>query len=414
MIGYVKKHWRGELSLPVSYWLNSFLANIFAVTITILIGAYMERSLNPILILSGLVFIYSMLMAITVWQVTGTWRSADNHKERTGRKGWAIAAQIMIFLGVIQSVKVFTDGSKQIIETARVATGTDEFSEFQVELKNGTDIHITGYITFKLVGALEKYFDENREIKSIHLNSAGGRIGPANHIAKLLVSKNLNTFSDTGCLSACTIIFVAGNDRVVTVGTQLGFHVGAMPGVSETDMKFAQIGEFDFFLSRGIPHSFVQKAYNTPNNQMWYPTYRELMDAKVVTHVNVGKKLIPIKRYCRNANCDKVSTAPQWMQKTAAEVNLTLPRQIDEITILNHTISGPQKNFTYLLTFLSKPLIDFAELSNNVKDAACTNENLEGFFDNGITMRWKYRDQIGKTLHEVILSPEDCRKYNKP
>ncbi len=150
MIGYVNKHWRGELSLPVSYWLNSFLANIFAVTIIVIIGAYMEHSLNPFLILSGLVFIYSMLMAITVWQVTGTWRSADNHKERTGRKGWAIAAQIMIILGVIQSVKVFTDGSKQIIETARVATGTDEFSEFQVELKNGTDLHISEIKAWKM------------------------------------------------------------------------------------------------------------------------------------------------------------------------------------------------------------------------------------------------------------------------
>ena len=127
MGSYIKKHWRGELSLPVSYWLNSFLANIFAITLVTMIGASIERSINPFLILLAFVAIYSLLLAITVWQITGTWRSADNHKEKTGRKGWAIAAQVMIILGIIQSVKVFTDGTKQIIEVAKVATGTDKF-----------------------------------------------------------------------------------------------------------------------------------------------------------------------------------------------------------------------------------------------------------------------------------------------
>lgn len=412
MIGYLKKHWRGELSLPISYWLNSFLANIFAISIIFIINAYIEGTLKPFLILFALVFNYSLLIAIMVWQVTGTWRSAQNHKERTGRKGWAIAAQVMIIFGLIQSVKVFTDGAKQIIETAKVATGTDDFANFKVDIKNGTELHITGYIAFNLIGALEKYFKENPDLKSVHLESSGGRLLPARHIANLVVSKELTTYSDVGCLSACTMIFVAGKTRVVTVGTKLGFHAGAMPGVSEVDMKSQQKEDFDIYLSRGISHSFVQKAFNTPNNQMWYPTYRELMDAKVVTHVKVAKHFIPISRYCRKENCDKISTAPQWLQKASAETNLTLPRKLDEVTVLERTIIGHKNHFTYLYTILSKHA-DFDTIGKNIRKFACTREEMSVFVNNGITMHWKYRDQRGKTLHEVIVSPEDCNKYNK-
>lgn len=413
MIGYLKKHWRGELSLPISYWLNSFLANIFAFSIISIIVAYIEDTLKPFLILLGLVSIYSLLFAIIVWQYIGTWRSAENRKERTSKKGWAIAAQIMIVLGIIQSIKVFTDGTKQIIEVAKVATGKDEFTNFKVELKNRTDLHITGYITFNLIGSIDDYLKEDRDLKSIHLESAGGRLGPARHIANLVVSKNLNTYSDGGCLSACTTIFVAGKNRVVTVGTQLGFHAGAMPGVSEVDIKSIEKEDFDFFLSRGISYSFVQKAFNTPSSEMWYPTYRELMDAKVVTHVKLEKETIPISRYCRKENCDKTSTAPQWLQKTSAQVNLALPMKIDDVTVLDRTTSGDGKHFTYLYTTHLKQRLGFDEIGRKVRKLACASGKLDVFINNGITMHWKYRDQRGKTLDEVIVSPEDCKKYNK-
>ncbi len=186
-----------------------------------------------------------------------------------------------------------------------------------------------------------------------------------------------------------------------------------MPGVSEADMKAGQKEDFNYYLSRGISHSFVQKAFNTPNSQMWYPTYRELMDAKVVTHVKVGKQVVPISRYCRKENCNRNSTAPQWLQKTSAEMNLTLPRKLDEVTVLDHTISGHKNQFTYLYTILSKQHVAFDTIRKNVRNFACTSGELDFFFDNGITMHWKYRDQRGKTLHEVIVSPEDCKKYNK-
>ncbi len=415
-IGYIKKHWRGELSLPVSYWLNAFLGNIVAFTLVSIITASIEDSFSPVLILLALISTYSLVFAILVWQVTGTWRSAENYKNKTGTKGWAIAAQVMLVLAVIQSVSPFTDGFKQIIEVSKIATETDNVSNFQVELKSGTDLHITGYIAFKLVDVLDKYFKENRDIKSVHLNSLGGRTGPALRIANSILSKKVNTHAEVGCYSACTTVFIAGEIRVISIGTKLGFHQGAFPGVSDAEVKSVQKEEREFFLDRGVSNSFVRKAYNTPSRQMWYPSYLELMEANVVTHVKVGEKILPIKRYCRKADCDKFSTAPRWLQETAAEINLSqnLPKKIDAITSFDRTISGPKNNFTYLYTIHSKKHIDFNRINKKVRNISCIKKKLDVFFGNGITMHWKYRNSEGKTLHEVVLSPTDCKKFTQP
>ena len=410
-IGYFKKHWRGDLSLPVSFWLNSFLANIVAFILVFIINASIQGSLNPVQILLALVSIYVLLLGITVWQITGTWRSAEKHKNKTGRKGWAIAAQIVIILAIIQLVKPYYDGSKQIIEIVQIATGTDKSSEFEIELKNDTDLHIVGYMAFKLVGTLDKYLNENQNIKTIHLTSPGGRIGPAFHISNSILSKKLNTYAEIECDSACTIVFIGGNNRVISVGTKLGFHRGAMPGISETEMHSIQIKERNYFLSRGIPEAFLRKAYGTPSNQMWYPTYRELMLANVVTHIKVGKKIVPIRRYCRTENCREFSTAPIWLQVVAARANLKVPQTIDKTTVFNRAISGPKKHLTYLFTLRSIEHMNFDRVDQKIGNSSCNNQKIAILFNNGITMHWKYRGPGGRFLHEVTLSPDDCKNY---
>jgi len=411
--GYIKKHWRGELSLPVSFWLNSLLANVVAFSLVAVINAAIQDSLNPVLILLALVSMYALLLTITVWQITGTWRSAEKHKKRTGRGGLAVAAQIVIILAVSQLVRPFADGSQQIIETAKIAAETDDGSKFDVRLKNDTDLHITGHIAFRLVGALDEYFDENHAIKSVHLNSLGGRLGPALHISDLILSKELDTYAEGGCYSACTIVFIGGKRRVITIGTKLGFHSGAMPGVSDAEMRSIQSEERHYFLAQGVPPSFLRKAYGTPSDQMWYPTYRDLMTANVVTHIKVGRKLVPIRQYCRTEDCGKFSTAPVWLQEIAAGVNLTVPRKIDPVTIFDRAISGPKKNFTYVYTMQSKQPINFDRVGRNIGKSSCNNKNMDVLIRNGITLHWKYRGPEGGLLHEVTLTPDDCKSYRR-
>jgi hypothetical protein len=138
------------------------------------------------------------------------------------------------------------------------------------------------------------------------------------------------------------------------------------------------------------------------------------MQANIVTHIEVGKKSIPIERYCRTENCGEFSTAPIWLQEIAAGVNLTVPKKIDQITVFERAISGPEKNFTYLYTLESVQRMNFDRVSRSIGKSSCNNRKMDVLFKNGITMHWKYRGPKGRFLHQVTLSPDDCKKYRQP
>jgi hypothetical protein len=101
---YIARHWRGELSLPKSYWINGVIIGIvcrivFTALLTVLvIGA----SSTPAL---ALVFVVVVIanVAVVVWQIVGVWRSAGNY---TGSKVWTILARIAAVVAALYLLAV--------------------------------------------------------------------------------------------------------------------------------------------------------------------------------------------------------------------------------------------------------------------------------------------------------------------
>lgn len=98
---YVGRHWNGDLSLPISFWLNGFVVNIvFGIIVFIAVRVIVGGgSLGAAIAILWLIVAFSIVLS--VWQLTGIWRSAEKHKFFTGRKGWAIVAQVLVVLGWI-------------------------------------------------------------------------------------------------------------------------------------------------------------------------------------------------------------------------------------------------------------------------------------------------------------------------
>ena len=353
---------------------------------------------------------YSIFLLTITWQITGTWRSAVNHKEKTGRKVWATIAQVMLLVSLFNVAKTITTGTKQIIEVGKVALGVDELSKYQVKLIGSSDLQINGHITFQMIDEINNYLRYNPNIVVIRLNSIGGRIAPAMHLANKILEKNLTTFTDLGCLSACTVIFSAGKKRVAEVGAKFGFHQSSFVGASRSEMRTEEQKQIDFLFSRGISRAFLNKAYSTSSKKMWFPNFRELMNAKFLTHVRVGEKFIRIKKYCRNEDCNKISSAPQWLQKTAAEANLSLPKKLDRITRLDRVTAGPGKQLTYNYTITRDVIIKFDIAKRKKVKLVCKSNKLDIFVKNNITLRWKYLNRARKKLNEIVIVPSKCNK----
>jgi hypothetical protein len=98
---YIARHWRGELSLPRSYWINAVLLNIafrFAITLLAEIGMAVLHT-NVWAGLAVTVAAYALMMlwlVVGIWQLVGLWRSATYY---VGWPVWAGIVKLQVILG---------------------------------------------------------------------------------------------------------------------------------------------------------------------------------------------------------------------------------------------------------------------------------------------------------------------------
>jgi hypothetical protein len=285
---YFVRHWRGQLSLPVSYWLNGFLGNVLAAMAV----AAIEGNLNfrddfsPLISLASVVGVWAVLWLITLWQVVGTWRSATNYRA-SGKKVWGGVAQLFLVIGLARALVAFCQsGIPQIGEMYDIFNGDKRVGTYAFRvLRDGQELEFSGGITFGAAKEFEHFLDAMGSVRLVHLNSIGGRIFEAQRIGNLIRSRNLSTYVSNQCLSACTIIFLSGRERLITAQARLGFHQPDMAGLTEEGRRDAINEEIKRLRSLGMSQAFAVKANQAPPGDMWFPSTPELLAEKAATQL---------------------------------------------------------------------------------------------------------------------------------
>jgi hypothetical protein len=77
---FVVTHWRGEFSLPRSFWANKILLDCLVVPL----GLVIFGPENTFMLIFSLALIF--------WQNLGIWRSANRHPNRF----WGVVAQLAV------------------------------------------------------------------------------------------------------------------------------------------------------------------------------------------------------------------------------------------------------------------------------------------------------------------------------
>ena len=282
---YFARHWRGELSLPVSYWVNSFLISAVFLMVIAIVPWDDFVSKSPKLYSVAIIALWVVLAITTLWQLVGTWRSADKYLNEGKSKLWGNFAKVAVVLGLFRAATDFVSaGIPQITEYAKIATGEDPFGTYQLRvLRDATELEIAGVIVFGLTDDVRRTLDAHPTIQVIHLNSRGGRINEARNLRDLIDSRGLTTFTASGCFSACTLAYAAGHKRLIAKDANLGFHQYSFPGVKAHDLQLQYEKDKQDWLARGFARFFIDRAFATPNNEMWMPAHRELFGAGVVT-----------------------------------------------------------------------------------------------------------------------------------
>ncbi|WFU73830.1 GYF domain-containing protein [Bradyrhizobium sp. CB2312] len=287
----VAQHWRGEYPLGISYWLIGFIGNIAAYVVVAIISALIGGAINPIGILLFYISLWSFIVCLAIWQSVGIWRSAqhriDQRATLSKRAPWAGLAKVMVCLSVLQTIGVLAKTAiPQIAEATRIAFMDDpDIPPYSIRVMgNGSEAEISGGIKFGLSDEFEKVLNASRGVRVVHLDSIGGRIGEGQKLNALIKTRGLDTYVDVKCLSACTLAFVAGRNRILKQGARLGFHRGAFAGEDQIDGSL----ERSIYAASGVSVAFVDRALATKNADMWRPSDADLVSAGVVTKVTSG------------------------------------------------------------------------------------------------------------------------------
>jgi hypothetical protein len=286
------RHWRGELSLAVSYWAINFCAFIASTVAVAVINVTLvpSRGYEPSLLLAVNILTWLALAVILVWQVVGLWRSARRRAIELGKLRrsafWPLAAQFAAVLGVLQFAATFSaTGAPSLTELSRIVFQNDpDIPNAMVTIADGgRTLKIEGGIKYGLSRNVETVLDAAPTVTALQLDSLGGRVAEATKLFDLVRSRHLDTFVSGECSSACTLVFAAGNNRFLDASGILGFHSSYWPGATAADIRDMNAMWAATYRSVGISAAFLARAMSTSSSQMWYPTHEELRQSGVLS-----------------------------------------------------------------------------------------------------------------------------------
>jgi hypothetical protein len=289
-LAFFRKHYNGDYSLGRSYWLNTFLVSLFAPVLGLLLLPWLSENFSARYSSAGFLFITSLGVVAWFWAVAGTWASASKHVSRGGKSGWAAAAKFMIVMGVLKTFGDVGNLAPALQEHMRVALGAQLGPSTKLEVRaDGRSILLSGGINDGTADQLEKALQMTPAVSTVVLSSTGGWIREGQMLAEVIRKRQLNTYVEGHCASACTIALLAGKDRAAAPGAKIGFHASRSVGSqadTPTPEETAQL--LAVYRSAGIPDAFVRQVVATPHAQMWYPTHEEMLSAGVLTRQSLG------------------------------------------------------------------------------------------------------------------------------
>jgi len=403
---FIGKHWRGDYSLPFSYWLISLFTNITVIITSVLIVGYIEAqpSFNPYILALCNLLLFSTLLSLTLWHLVGTWRSATFYslKPENKKSYWGgITKFFLAFSALKSAIVIFTYGSTVIV-LMQIAFGNDaNIPNYRITITEaGTELKIEGGLKYGIVKDVETLLKSAPDVKTVNLESVGGRIGVAEDLYELLIRNNLNTVTNDFCLSACTIVFAAGNERWLGVGARLGFHAAKFETMNENETRWQKININNKIAAKnGTSKNFLNKGDNTPNKDIWYPTRSELFAEKYLTS------------FAPKAN-SSISLIEQNLNQTAQEIKKTTPIKLnDNITLTDVKVYKTKLVYFYDITDKLNEVFKIKSIQSDqikeVTSSVCNIDSMKNDMMLGITYGYYYKESTSQ-MKSLYFEVKNC------
>jgi hypothetical protein len=192
-----------------------------------------------------------------------------------------VAVLVAVALGAAAIVR---GDLAQRVDASESSGSKDASSEFTVQVSaDQRTLDFSGPIVIGVTERVRAVLDAHPGITTIRLTSPGGRVVEARDLADIIRSRGLTTVAAGNCASACTVIFMAGRDRLLAPAGSIGFHRYRSPDPQQEEAQANMAIDRRIFRTQGVPNWFLDQAFDTPNSEMWRPSLAEMEVANVVT-----------------------------------------------------------------------------------------------------------------------------------
>ena len=161
-------------------------------------------------------------------------------------------------------------------------------------------------ITTDDVDVLLDLLRANPGLRVLELNSDGGSVWASEEMARIVIDFELDTIVSGQCFSSCVTIFLGGKARRMMLGSKIGFHQTSWSSGStqnyyekwredegwETPFDFASwlyedtqsevYEDLSYMIERGVDPAFAIRTKGVRNDDDWYPSRLELVQAGVL------------------------------------------------------------------------------------------------------------------------------------
>ena len=265
----VATHWRGRYMLLPTI--------LFTVLILRVLLGWVQKTVPADII----IFWVAFTLAIFIWQLVGTARSADNHLKDSGNIIALVGAYFMLFV-------LFALTAVQVGDALTSRTSTVPESNplrLLAVTSNDTVVTIEDSLTWDVYTAFNSTLAAYPHIKTVKLESTGGFVFAARAIALNIMEHNFNTHVDSYCYSACTVAFLAGQKRTMSYFAELGFHRYKLKTSGQSELiDVSEELEKDkiFFAKRGVSNLFIDQVFKADHSDLWKPDRGVLTEAGVL------------------------------------------------------------------------------------------------------------------------------------
>lgn len=129
---------------------------------------------------------------------------------------------------------------------------------------------------------------------------------------------------------------------------------------------------------------------------------------------NIGKQVgqSGVQSYATDKN---EAAVEESIRQASNQINGSLPMMMDKYTRVDSTITGPGKRWAYIITLVSLKGgdINLKELhkvmDDKIRNGVCTTKEMQFFVKNGVQIVYRYSDNDGVAIGDIIVNPGDCK-----